>query len=1432
MSQAQQTIRLRNYNTTFSDVDLLHSVKIWEAARATSAATSFFEPMLLGEIGEMFVDGGLGANNPIAEMWDEARNVWPGEPLESRVGLILSVGTGLSSVEPYNESLKGIIVTLKQIAVQTETTERTFRRDHRDLAESGRYCRLNATSGVGNIGLGEEDKIDTIIAMTRRYYASQEVQHAIQVCLEHGKEEVKQQKKQGKPRFCFEARPVANLHEAQPLVKPFFEGKKMITVYYVDRDSLFFALKKHRASIDHGGPRIILVHGLPGSGKTQLSRSYANHCLEAGDAIFWLDASSKDTLRTSFVSIARSLQIRSDSALSALSVDDVSNLVMQHCQLSSLQNLFVYDNYDSVEEPLGYHLLPYLPAPEIQCQIVITSRNGSPVAVLGTGTRADTLPMEVMTDKEATDLLSNLLQHPVQAQGDSLGNHLRTIACNLMGRLPLAIAQAGSYIRNMKRYEPDMQLLAERYIREYQTREDRLLRATDGTFVKEYGKSVVTTFDMAFQAIESDETRSLLLLFGFFHHRGIDIAWFESVFRNRIHLSKSNIDLESPGLSWFSSFLKQASDGTWDSSELKTSLYVLSDYSLIHLHPDRTRWDIHPLISSWAIIFQQLRDQNQLNMNGTLAGAIMVEAYDPDEDPKKIQYDNFQLSLHEHVGTWFRRCETSTDLLTIPTPRVSSYTLTRLISCFDSLNLRAKEKRTNYIEKLTSIALWAGLKPDQPVDRYPLNQIGNLLMHVSNSFDMPASALIDTFAEIRSAYAASRSSANLYDDTVMSELRLSLCLREAKGPAGMKAALEQVLDTTTQFRPQMRSHTYFTARGVALWVMCRSRTEPEERESLFIQYKALVEDAVLNFGEQHKLCVDLRSKLYVLDAAQSTQHGPHEENMKRLAEENPTLYASALMKILEAEVQEKWDESGFAAPGMLELLRRRRDLKRVEYGDLHQQVLEDENLIFSQMEVARGYVPQDRIPNAQVIKWLTMRKELTTPSVFLILTKIWHPDASFDTIWSELLALACEDDISKRVLLQCIEALNAAPNKLQVTHADLARHLRACVSPLKEQFLDQQSIRQEPISTTLRWLRLLWNLLGRIESSWSENDYALEEEKLLVHELEGKKSSIFETGIFFVQNYILVLLLRYPRCTRSPLTLGTVEKLEMLLQARLSGRHALCVQFSTLSSICYRVLEEDARARKVEDSLIALVSTGTSSATWQTEPKEAQKFSESLSKAVLTGSKQAEANNATLFSVDQTAAGCLEKVCQTYILSGYDGAAARIYESWSRSLAAKDGFASPSVLPKIILCGWRCEGAKKLQPFQNLVDDLIQALGAADRAVRVSLSKDVMVYWLPVFVSKKCWRTAIILAEGLKRFFDSTAATAETTTPFVIVTESHWCLLKMLRIAYAALGYSKTALELIGRQEVLEQTLIQPQHNPLYQKMVNDDREERRRLLD
>lgn len=160
----------------------MNSVKIWEACRATSAASSFFDPISIGPYGEEFIDGATGANNPIWEVWNQAQLMWGPQPLEGRVKCIVSIGTGIPSIKPFQDDVFHIGDTLVRVSTETEQTAERFRRDKSHLEDSARYYRFNVDRGLEEVGLEESKKRKEIAAATRRYVGSQVMFKQMQAC--------------------------------------------------------------------------------------------------------------------------------------------------------------------------------------------------------------------------------------------------------------------------------------------------------------------------------------------------------------------------------------------------------------------------------------------------------------------------------------------------------------------------------------------------------------------------------------------------------------------------------------------------------------------------------------------------------------------------------------------------------------------------------------------------------------------------------------------------------------------------------------------------------------------------------------------------------------------------------------------------------------------------------------------------------------------------------------------------------------------------------------------------------------------------------------------------------------------------------------------------------------------------------------------------
>ena len=169
--------RMRTYNSRKA---FAFPCLIWEAARATSAAPTFFESIVIE--GETFGDGGVGWNNPAEESIAEARQVWPNRP----IGCLVSLGTGLEDAIQLGGKKRSFAKSLMKkglpkqfrIAVAEYCVECLTSSDrvHRRLAEEGevygiggKYFRFNVPQGMSKIGLEEWEKIGDMITLTRNY---------------------------------------------------------------------------------------------------------------------------------------------------------------------------------------------------------------------------------------------------------------------------------------------------------------------------------------------------------------------------------------------------------------------------------------------------------------------------------------------------------------------------------------------------------------------------------------------------------------------------------------------------------------------------------------------------------------------------------------------------------------------------------------------------------------------------------------------------------------------------------------------------------------------------------------------------------------------------------------------------------------------------------------------------------------------------------------------------------------------------------------------------------------------------------------------------------------------------------------------------------------------------------------------------------------
>ena len=143
--------------------------KIWEAARATSAAPLYFPDIKLGVPPAAYVDGGLNYNNPIHAVYDEAKRIWGKTP--RKIQCIVSVGTGVPALKSTGNSGKQIVDNLIDIALNTQRVAEEFldSMDHLSPDEKPTYVRLDVDNGLKDIKLEEWKSFDLLTSATNHY---------------------------------------------------------------------------------------------------------------------------------------------------------------------------------------------------------------------------------------------------------------------------------------------------------------------------------------------------------------------------------------------------------------------------------------------------------------------------------------------------------------------------------------------------------------------------------------------------------------------------------------------------------------------------------------------------------------------------------------------------------------------------------------------------------------------------------------------------------------------------------------------------------------------------------------------------------------------------------------------------------------------------------------------------------------------------------------------------------------------------------------------------------------------------------------------------------------------------------------------------------------------------------------------------------------
>ena len=149
--------------------DSSHEYTILDAARATSAATTFFPPAKVKfrhSHHVIYLDGGQPAyNNPSRLAVDEAERIWGAD---RKFGCIVSIGTGILQNVHFGGNKLALAKKLVDISTACQAANKSINNHLGDM-QKRIYFRFDPPTDLVATGLYEWEKLDVVAELTHAY---------------------------------------------------------------------------------------------------------------------------------------------------------------------------------------------------------------------------------------------------------------------------------------------------------------------------------------------------------------------------------------------------------------------------------------------------------------------------------------------------------------------------------------------------------------------------------------------------------------------------------------------------------------------------------------------------------------------------------------------------------------------------------------------------------------------------------------------------------------------------------------------------------------------------------------------------------------------------------------------------------------------------------------------------------------------------------------------------------------------------------------------------------------------------------------------------------------------------------------------------------------------------------------------------------------
>ncbi|CUA72935.1 Kinesin light chain [Rhizoctonia solani] len=581
---------------------------------ATMAQPGLFKSIDIVDsaVPQSFVGGELGCSNPLAHVMSEVARIYPDRP----VGCVVSIGAGHTRTIKIPDLSWWYrtqdVVVMKDMAVDAERVAEEMML--RFQGTSGVYFRFNVDQGMQDMKDGSWERLGEAMQHTRAYLqksaTSQMLDKMVNASLE----------RRGAVSVTHAAGQASGILEATTQVTG-FKCCPPPTKFYTGRGSENAQVIQCITG-GKGERRVCVVHGLGGTGKTQLVLNVVERTWDEWNHVIYVDASSAEAIEKALKDFG-----------TARNVGETYKNAIAWLESCAERWLMVFDNADT----LSTNVRQYIPSRGHNGSVMITTRLPD-LANLAKGP-GSVCHLSSMSQTDGVALLLKTASSDDQCPPDDNTQAAEELD---FGRLALAIVHAGAYIA----HSPGMTIAKYRSLFLSQRRRmlEEYAKLPEAARLDERGDTVYTTWKMCYDQLQP-ESRELLWLTAYLHYDGIFEEIFERAARNIQvgHYTLPPTELELQACDRVRQYLLVFldSNGNWDTVKFTRVMADLRSYSLIDFDRMNLTYRIHVLVHDWAKTVIPHTPELAIECTATLLSLSI----DWEEHSKSLAFKR-QLGLH------------------------------------------------------------------------------------------------------------------------------------------------------------------------------------------------------------------------------------------------------------------------------------------------------------------------------------------------------------------------------------------------------------------------------------------------------------------------------------------------------------------------------------------------------------------------------------------------------------------------------------------------------------------------------------------------------------------------------------------------------------------------------------------------------------------